>query len=67
VGGISDVLQGPTGFHIFRVNGKTAGGEYRLEDIRPQLLNMLTQQKLSEAYDKWIADVRKTAFVEVKG
>lgn len=66
VGGVSDVLQGPTGFHIFRVNGKTAGGEYKLEDIRPQLLNMLTQQKLSEAYDKWIADVRKTAFVEVK-
>lgn len=67
VGGVSDVLQGPTGFHVFKLNGKTAGGEYTLEDIRPQLLNMLTQQKLSEAYDRWMANIRKTSFVEVKG
>jgi peptidyl-prolyl cis-trans isomerase SurA len=66
VGGISEVIQGPTGFHIFKLLGKAAGGEYQYADIKEQLTGMLTQRKLAEAYEKWIADLRKHAFVEYK-
>lgn len=66
VGGISEVIQGPTGFHVFRMLGKSEGGEYTYADIKEQLTNMLTQRKLAEAYEKWIADLKKKAFVEYK-
>lgn len=67
VGGVSVVLQGPTGYHVFKLLGREASGPYRLEEIRSQLTNMLTQRKLSEEYDRWIAGIRKKAYVEIKG
>jgi len=66
IGGISEVIQGPTGFHVFKMLGKSVGGEYSYADIKEQLTNMLTQRKLAEAYEKWIADLKKHAFVEYK-
>ncbi|TPW18079.1 MAG: peptidyl-prolyl cis-trans isomerase SurA [bacterium] len=66
IGGISDVIQGPTGFHVFKLLGRSAGGAYQYADIKEQLMNMLSQKKLAEAYEKWIADLRKNAFVEFK-
>jgi len=67
VGGVSALLQGPTGYHVFKLLGREAAGPFRLEEIRPQLTNMLTQRKLSEEYDRWISGIRKKAFVEIKG
>jgi peptidyl-prolyl cis-trans isomerase SurA len=67
VGDISAVLQGPTGYHVFKLLGREAAGPFRLEEIRPQLVSMLTQRKLSEEYDRWITAIRKKSFVEIKG
>ncbi|MDZ4805432.1 MAG: peptidylprolyl isomerase [Candidatus Eisenbacteria bacterium] len=66
VGGVSEVIQGPTGFHIFKLLGRSEGGEYEFSAIREQLMNMLTQRKLAEAYEKWITDLRKNAYIEFK-
>lgn len=69
VGGISPVLKGTNdnSYHIFRVLGRTSGGDYKLEEIRQDLTEMLTRQKMSEEYDRWMGGLRKKAFVERKG
>lgn len=66
VGGISEVIQGPTGFHIFKLLGRSDGGAYQYAEIKEQLTNMLTQQKLAEAYETWMVALRKDAFIELK-
>ncbi len=67
VGGLTPVLEGPTGLHVFKLIERQGGGEYNLEEIRGELTSMLTQRKLAEEYDRWIANIRKKAFVDVKG
>lgn len=68
VGGISPVLKSRDGsYHIFRVLGRTSGGDYKLDEIRQDLREMLTRQKMSEEYDRWIEGLRKKAFIERKG
>lgn len=67
IGGISPVMRGPTGYHVFKMIGKEQGGAYSLDEIREQLENMLTQKKLAEEYDRWMAGIRKKSFIEIKG
>ena len=67
VGGISPVMRGPTGYHVFKMIGREEGGAYSLDEIRAQLENMLTQKKLAEEYDRWMAGIRKKSFIEIKG
>jgi len=66
VGGVSEAIQGPTGFHIFKLLGRSEGGAYQYADIKEQLTNMLTQRKLAEAYEAWMVTLRKDAFIELK-
>lgn len=66
VGGISEVLQGPTGYHIFKLIGKTEGGAYNYEEVKEQLHNLLMQRKLGEEYDRWMAELKKKAYIEIK-
>lgn len=68
VGGISPVMKSKRdgAYRIFKILGRTSGGDYKLEDIRDQLKNMLMQQKLGGAYDTWMEGLRKKAFVERK-
>lgn len=68
VGGISPVMKSKRdgAYRVFKILGRTSGGDYKLEDIRDQLKNMLMQQKLSGAYDTWMEGLRKKAFVERK-
>lgn len=66
VGGISDVVVTERGFHVFKLLERRKGADYSFDEIRDRLYSFLEQQKLEEAYGKWLAAVRDSAYVEVK-
>lgn len=66
IGAISGVVQTERGFHVFKLLDRREGGEYDFDEIRERLIGFLEQQELEEAYGKWLASVRDSAFVEVK-
>ncbi len=65
-GGISPVVRSDRGFHVFKVLDIRAGGAYDFDEIKDKLKDYVTQQQLEKQYDKWMAAVRDSAYVEIK-
>jgi peptidyl-prolyl cis-trans isomerase SurA len=67
VNNISPVVPSDRGYHVFKILNRRAGGAYDFDEIRDQLRGYLEQQELEAAYDEWMAGVRDSAYVEIKG
>jgi parvulin-like peptidyl-prolyl isomerase len=65
VGGISDVVETEFGFHIIQVEEKKAAKRLRYDDIKMDLAGYLYQKKSKDAYEKFIADLRKKADIKI--
>jgi foldase protein PrsA len=52
------------GFHVVRVTGRTAAREATLESARDDIAEYLTEQKLADLVDGWIADREAEADIE---
>ena len=65
VGKVSDVVQSPYGFHIFKVLAKEEGGGRKLADAREQVVADLRKLKEAEAYERWIEALKEKAEISV--
>ena len=52
------------GFHVVRVTDKSAAQEATLESAREEIVDYLTQSKLADLVDGWIADREAEADIE---
>jgi len=65
VGGISEVLESPGGFHILKVEERQDAGQATLEDVRKDIEPKLRAQVAAERYKKWVQELRKESRVRV--
>ena len=65
VGEISDVVETEFGFHIIKVDGIDPGRTLPLKDVKGKIQNILTSKKQKSAYDNWMKELKKTAFIEI--
>lgn len=56
---ISQVIESPYGFHIFRVSQIREGHDLYFETVKDDIKNRLLSDKLHQAYDLFLADLRK--------
>jgi peptidyl-prolyl cis-trans isomerase SurA len=66
VGEVSVPFKREAGFHIFKVLGRTPESDYKYDDIKDDLRQVVLNKKLEESYRRWYDRVRKTVNVEVK-
>jgi peptidyl-prolyl cis-trans isomerase SurA len=66
VGGVSEPVQSPAGFHLVQVAEKTLAYEPTLEDIRPSIEQKVIERKTREHYDAWVKQLRSEAIVEIR-
>jgi peptidyl-prolyl cis-trans isomerase SurA len=66
LGEISVPARRETGYHLFKLLGRTPEADYKFEDIKDQLRQMVLNRKLEETYRRWYDRIRKTASVEIK-
>jgi peptidyl-prolyl cis-trans isomerase SurA len=66
LGEISVPVRRETGYHLFKLLGRTPEADYKFEDIKDQLRQMVLNRKLEETYRRWYDRIRKTASVEIK-
>jgi peptidyl-prolyl cis-trans isomerase SurA len=64
-GQISEVLEDPEGFSIFRVESRDGNREATYEEIRDRLENLIRQDKTESGYDEYVKKVRAETFIEV--
>jgi len=61
IGGVSPVLESSYGFHIFKVERKAAAGSVALEEVRPEIMSLLSAQKEQVEFIGWLdKQIRQT-------
>jgi peptidyl-prolyl cis-trans isomerase C len=63
-GEISPVVETNFGFHIIKVSEKQAEGTYSLEQVKPQIEQVLTREKVQKLLEKDIENLKSKADIE---
>jgi peptidyl-prolyl cis-trans isomerase SurA len=65
-GEVSVPLKGEAGYYVFKLGGRVPEREYRFDEIKEDLKKIVLNQKLRDAYDRWLERIRKNVNIEVK-
>jgi len=66
IGEVSVPLKGEAGYYVFKLGGRTAERDYQFEEVRDDVKQIVLNQKLRDAYDRWLERIRKNVNIEVK-
>ncbi len=66
IGGITNIIGGPDGFHIIRVDDKKPRQFRPYEEVRAEIRALVFQQKSEDQYQTWMADLKNKAFIDIK-
>jgi peptidyl-prolyl cis-trans isomerase SurA len=66
VGGISEPVRGPAGFHIVQVAEKIPGYEPELAEMRASIEQKIIERKTRERFGGWLKQLRDEAVVEIR-
>jgi len=65
-GEVSVPLKGEAGYYVFKLGGRVPERDYQFEEVRDDLKQLVLNQKLRDAYDRWLERIRKNVNIEVK-
>lgn len=64
-GAISNLVKTGYGYHIIKVEDRKEAKRSRLDEVRDEINNILFKKKYNNKYNKWIAELKKNAFIEI--
>lgn len=65
-GEISGLVATPIGFHIIKLEAKTAGTAKKFEDVKAEIEEILYRKKSEERFSQWVKELRSNATVEIR-
>jgi len=63
---ISDLVNTPAGFHIIKLEEKSPGKLRPFDEVKGEIEELLIKKKSDERFNQWLADLRKSAAIEIK-
>jgi len=66
LGEISQVIETPAGFHIFRIESTRPSRKAELKEIEGRIRHMLINQKAGKKYETWIKKLKSEAYITIK-
>jgi len=66
VGEVSVPFKRDAGYHIFKLLSRSPETDYKYDEIKDDLKQLVMNKKLEEAYHRWYERIRKTVNVEMK-
>lgn len=66
LGEISDPVETPMGYHIFRVEQREPGNKKTLEDVREEIHALIFQQKSEERFYDWMQELKRNAYISIR-
>ncbi len=64
-GQISEIVETEYGYHIIKVEEVLPGKTLTLKETKDRIFQILSSQKQKQVYEDWIAELKKSAFIEV--
>ena len=65
VGGISEVIKSPYGYHLFKLEEKIEAREVPFEEAKFRILQELRRKRGEEEYQKWFKGLKGKANVKI--
>jgi len=65
-GEVSEPMKMENGYRLIKVMERTSGGVKTLKDVRTQIVEELSAKKGEELFAKWVQDLRKHTYVEIR-
>ncbi len=66
VGELSDIIETPMGYHLFRVEEKQEGYRRSLDEVRDEIRNELYAKKSEERFYDWMQDLKSNAYISIR-
>lgn len=63
---VSVPLKGEAGYYVFKLRGRVPEREFSYDEIHEDLKQLVLNQKLRDAYDRWLDRIRKSVNIEYK-
>jgi len=65
-GGISDIVETPIGYHIFKVTEKLAARSKDFDSAKADIEETIYQKKIDKNLEKWLKELRENAYISIK-
>lgn len=66
VGAVSENVESPLGYHIFKISEKTPEKMKGFEDVKNDIEETIYKERVDKNLKKWLKEVRKNAYISVK-
>ncbi|MCM8770556.1 MAG: peptidyl-prolyl cis-trans isomerase [Candidatus Omnitrophica bacterium] len=66
VGEISDIVKFDNKFYIFKLQRINPPQKRSFEEVRQDIYNYIFEQKMQDAMDKWLNELKAKAYIEIK-
>jgi parvulin-like peptidyl-prolyl isomerase len=63
---LSNVVESSLGFHILKVIERRGQGSKPLTEVREEIKDQITNEKMDIKLQEWVQDLRKKSFVEIR-
>lgn len=65
-GEVSQVIESPLGYHLFRVEEKKDKFKKTFEEARDEIYNVLFMQKSQERFQEWMKELKRNAYISIR-
>ena len=65
-GEVSEIIETPMGYHIFRLEEKQAGKKRTLEEAREEIVGKLFREKAAERFRQWTEELKRNAYISIR-
>lgn len=65
-GDVSDIVESPLGYHIFKVTEKIPARQIEFDAVKQDIEDLIYKEKVNKKMKKWLKELRKNAYISIK-
>ncbi len=65
-GEVSEIIESPMGYHLFRLEDRVEGKDRKFEDVRNEVYDLLYREKAKTRFDSWMEDLKHEAYISLR-
>lgn len=65
-GDVSDIIETPMGYHLFRVEEKEMASKRSLDQVRDEIMQELYRKKTEDRFYEWMQELKRKAYISIR-